>query len=77
MVVLDILPPGCADFREVCAKFGGRLRTALSNPNLSTLVEEMVQPPQLRGGHHGRAVRGAGVGSWGGGWVIAQRWVGQ
>jgi hypothetical protein len=47
VIVVDILPRNVSDFREVCATFGGRLRNALSSPNLTALVEEsMAQPPR-------------------------------
>jgi hypothetical protein len=45
-----LLPRGTSDFREVCAQFGGRLRSALSSPNLTSLVEEApakAAPPPL------------------------------
>lgn len=41
----DILPRHVADFREVCAQFGGRLRNALSSPNITALLEESPAAP--------------------------------
>ena len=39
VLVVDILPPGCPDFKRVCSQFKGRLRSALSTPSLASLAE--------------------------------------
>lgn len=41
VVIVDLLPPGCPDFKAVCAQFKGRARSMLlgSTPSLSTLSE--------------------------------------
>lgn len=40
VMVVDFLPQGTRDFREVCQQFRSRLRTVLSDPKLSSLVME-------------------------------------
>lgn len=48
VLVIDFLPPACRDFRRVCQQFQGRLRSVLSNPQLSSLVMDQGPPATVQ-----------------------------
>lgn len=47
VIVADFLPESCRDFGDVCKQFQGRLRSVLSDPQLSSLAMDQPAGPAM------------------------------